>query len=202
VAAVAQKRLRLLMAFLCLSEAGLTLLGVGSLTSAGIVGEAYQQMALGIGLTGFGLMIGIIEERLSHDDFSDAAGKRVIGGLVVQAPVAALFAGILVASLLGFPGLAGFVGHSLLVVGSYSVNPLVVLLIGASLLMGVYYLFNMYKLVFLGSAEQAGFRDLSPRERGYLLPLAMALLICGLYPRPLIEVVRPAALVLLSMVKP
>lgn len=202
VSAIAQTRLRMLMAFLCLSEVGMILLGVGSLSSAGIVGVTYQQMVLGIGLTGFGLLIGIIEERVDHDNFSDPAGKRVIGGLVTQAPIASLFAGVLLASLLGFPGLGGFVGHALLVIGSYSVHPAIVIFIGAALLMGVYYLFNMYKQVFLGGAEQPSFKDLSFRERSYLMPLAMALLFCGLYPKPLIEVVRPAALTLLSMVKP
>lgn len=206
ISAVAQKRLRLLMAFFCLGEIGMILLGVGSLSSAGIVGATYQQMVLGIGLTGFGLLIGIIEERLGHDSFSDLEGKRVIGGLVTQAPAVSLFGGVLIASLLGFPGLGGFVGHSMLVVGSYSVHPAIVLFIGAALLMGVYYLFNMYKLVFLGTPSQsdgqAGFKDLSHRERLYLVPLAMALLFCGLYPKPLIEVVRPAVLTILSMVKP
>ena len=151
VSAIAQKRLRMLMAFFCLSEVGLILLGVGSLSSAGIVGATYQQMVLGIGLTGFGLLIGIIEERVGHDNFSSPEGKRVIGGLGCAGSDRVAFRRCLVGlACCGFPGLGGFVGHAMLVIGSYSVHPVIVLLIGAALLMGVYYLFNMYKLVFLG----------------------------------------------------
>ena len=200
--AIAQTQLRLLMAFFCLSEVGLILLGVGSLSSSGIVGATFQQMILGLGLAGFGLFIGIIEERMGHDRFVDDQGNRVMGGLVSQAPIISLFTGVLFASLLGFPGMGGFVGHALLVVGSFSISPIIVVLIGAALLMAVFYFFNMYKQVFLGTGGQGEFRDIDLRERSYLLPLALALLFCGLYPKPLIEIVRPAALVLLSMVKP
>jgi len=59
--------------------------------------------------------------------------------------------------------------------------------------------------VFLGapspSGNSASFTDLSLRERSFLLPLAGALLVCGLYPKPFIEMVRPAVLTLLSLVK-
>lgn len=200
--AIAQRKLRLLMAFFCLSEVGLILLGVGSLSSAGIVGATYQQMVMGIGLAGFGLFIGILEERKTHDSFLDEQGNRMLGGLISQAPLVSLFTGVLLASLLGFPGMGGFVGRAMLVVGSFSINPIVVVLIGAAMLMGIYYFFNMYKMVFLGTGDEGGFKDLNLRERSYLVPLALALLFCGLYPKPLIEIVRPAALTLLSMVKP
>jgi NADH-quinone oxidoreductase subunit M len=109
----------------------------------------------------------------------------------------------LMASVLAFPGLGGFVGTSLLIIGSYSIHPAVVLLMGLALLLAVYYLFNMYRAIFLGSpvsAKAEGFTDLGIRERSFLFPLAAALLICGLYPKPFIEMVRPAVLTLLSTV--
>jgi NADH-quinone oxidoreductase subunit M len=202
--AVAQRDLKLLIAFLCLSEVGLMLLGVGSLNAAGIVGVSYQQLVMGLGLAGFGLFAGIVHERVGHSTFLDAQGKRVLGGVSNQAPAASLFAGVLMASLLGFPGLGGFVSESLLVIGSYSIHPAIVIVIGVALLLAVYYLFNMYKAVFLGVPAQgnaAAFTDLSLRERSFLLPLAMALLVFGLYPKPFIEMVRPAVLTLLSVVK-
>jgi len=209
LSAIAQKELRMLMAFLCLSEIGLVLLGVGSLSSAGIVGATYQELVLGLGLVGFGLFIGIVEDRLGHDRFVEPGGKRALGGLISAAPAISMFCGVFVASLLGFPGLGGFVGESMLVIGSYSISPVVVLMIGAALLLCIYGLFNMYKLVFLGtgSGSQSGgvgtaaFEDLNLRERSYLVPLLLALLVCGLYPKPFIEMVRPAVLTLLSMVK-
>jgi NADH-quinone oxidoreductase subunit M len=208
ICAVAQRDLKLLVAFLCLSEVGLLLLGVGSLNSAGVVGVSFEQLVMGLGLAGFGLFAGIVHERVGHTMFLDESGGKILGGVSYQAPTAALFAGVLIASLLGFPGLGGFVGESLLVIGSYSIHPAVVLLVGGALLLAVYYLFNMYNAIFLGSqttpagAEKpAFFADLSFRERSFLFPLAGALLICGIYPKPFIEMVRPAILTLLSVVK-
>ena len=222
VCAVAQRDLKLLAAFFCLSIVGLMLLGVGSLNPAGVVGVSFEQLVLGLGLAGFGLFAGIVHDRVGHSYFLDEKGGRTLGGVSQKAPAASLFVGILLASLLGFPGLGGFVGDSLLIIGSYSIHPAVMILIGVALVLAIYYLFNMYKVVFLGapahtaavasdnlpesavtqvSAQVAGFTDLSLRERSFLFPLAAALLICGLYPKPFIEMVRPAVLTLLSLVK-
>ena len=61
----------------------------------------------------------------------------------------------------------------------------------------------MYRQMFLGAAggESTKVIDLGIRERAYLLPLVVALLICGIYPKPLLELVRPTVLTLLSLVK-
>jgi NADH-quinone oxidoreductase subunit M len=204
ICAVAQKRLNLLLAFVCMSEMGFILVGIGSLNSAGVVGAVYQQLVLGLGLAGFGLFSGLIIERVGHSTFLPGdQGDLPFGGIARRAPSVALVAGVVVASLLGFPGFGGFVGHALLTIGSYSVHPIVVLVIGAALLLATYYLFTMYRHVFLGKegASVATFTDLSLRERAYLLPLVAALLVFGLYPKPLLDLVRPTVLTLLSTVK-
>ena len=50
-------------------------------------------------------------------------------------------------------------------------------------------------------ATAEGFRDLSLRERACLVPLVAGLLFCGFYPKPLLEIVRPTVLSILSTVK-
>ena len=145
----------------------------------------------------------MVTQRTGRVDFIGADQKRVLGGIAIEAPVISIVAGIVLASLLGFPGLGGFVGHSLIMIGSFTVRPLTVLVAGASLLLASYYLFTMYRQVFLGepTADSKGFEDLTVRERAYLLPLVAALLFFGLYPKPLIELIRPTVLTLLSSVK-
>ena len=203
VCALAQKRLNLLLAYVCLSEMGFILIGVGSLNSAGVVGAVYQQLVLGLGLAGFGLFSGLIAQRTGHSEFLSDKGEPAFGGIAAQAPAVAVVAGVVVASLLGFPGFGGFVGHALLTIGSYSVHPITVILTGGALLLATYYLFTMYRCVFLGKASEgaAAFPDLGLRERAYLIPLVMALLVFGLYPKPLLDLVRPTVLTLLSTVK-
>jgi len=203
VCAVAQNGLRPLMAFICLAEVGFVLVGVGSLSSAGVVGAVYQEMVLGFSVAGFGLFSGIIAERAGNSEFKDVKGLPLLGGIATRAPAIALVAGVIVASVLGFPGSGGFVGHSLMIIGSYAMHPVTLALAGASLLLATYYLFTMYRCLFLGksSAGAREFADLTMREKTYLLPVVLGLLFCGLYPKPLLELVRPTVLTLLSTVK-
>lgn len=204
VCAVAQKGLRTLLAFLCLSQIGLVLVGMGSLSPAGVVGAVYQQMALGLALAGFGLMSGLIISRAGKSAFVNDQGQSVLGGIALQAPVVGIVGGIVIASILGFPGLGGFVGSSLVMIGSYSVRPILVILSGFALILAAYCLFTAYRYIFLGtSALGVGekFDDLSFRERAYLFPLVLGLIIFGIYPKPFLDLVKPTVLTLLSTVK-
>jgi NADH-quinone oxidoreductase subunit M len=203
ICAVSQTGLRRLLAFLCVSEVGIVLMGIGSLNSTGVVGAVYQQLILGLGLAGFGLFSGIISERTGHADFLTEKGERTLGGVATRAPAVAVIAGIVVASLLGFPGFGGFVGHALVIIGSYSTHPITVAIAGAALLLASYYLFTMYRCIFLGrpATGSSAFADLTYRERAYMLPVVMSLLFFGLYPKPLIELIRPTVLTVLSTVK-
>jgi NADH-quinone oxidoreductase subunit M len=203
VCAVSQTGLRRLLAYICLSEVGLVLMGIGSLNSAGVVGAIYQVLILGLGLAGFGLFSGIISERTGHSTFITETGERTLGGIATRAPAVSVVAGIVVASLLGFPGFGGFVGHALVIIGSYSIHPLTIVVSGGALLLGSYYLFTMYRCIFLGRPAVGAqpFLDLTYRERAYMLPLVIGLLFFGLYPKPLIELIRPTVLTVLSTVK-
>jgi NADH-quinone oxidoreductase subunit M len=178
-------------------------MGIGSLNSAGVVGAIYQELILGLGLAGFGLFSGIISERTGHSSFLNQEGERTLGGIATRAPAISVVAGIVVASLLGFPGFGGFVGHALVIIGSYSIHPLTVVIAGGALLLASYYLFAMYRSIFLGKPGPGftSFPDLTYRERAYMLPVVAGLLFFGLYPKPLIELIRPTVLTVLSTVK-
>ena len=203
ICAVSQRSLRSLLAYVCLSEVGLVLMGVGSLSSTGVVGAVYQQLILGLGLAGFGLFSGIISDRTGRTDFMTSDGENTLGGIATRAPLVSVVAAIVVASLLGFPGFGGFVGHALLIIGSYSIHPMTVVVSGGALLLASFYLFSMYRRVFLGKPGSGlqTFEDLTLRERAYMVPVVLGLLFFGLYPKPLIDLIRPTVLTLLSMVK-
>ena len=201
ICATAQKSLRSLLAVVCISEVGLVLIGLGSLNPSGVVGSIYQQLVFGLGLAGFGLLSGLVTERIGHSNFHPGSdgGARPLGGIALRAPATAVVAGVIVASLLGFPGSGGFVGHALVVLGSYSAHPLTAVCAAGAFLLATYYLFTMYRYVFLGGPGTASenFPDLTLRERIYLMPVVACLLFFGVYPRPLLELVRPTVLSLL-----
>jgi NADH-quinone oxidoreductase subunit M len=202
VCAVAQKGLRRLLAFICIGEVGLVLMGIGSLSPTGVVGAVYQQLILGLSMAGFGLFSGVISDRVGHTTFLSPEGERTFGGIATRAPAISIVAGAVVVSLLGFPGFSGFVGRSLVIIGSYSVHPITVLIAGCALLLAAYYLFSMYRNIFLGKPATGfhAFQDLTLRERAYMLPLVTLLLCFGLYPKPLIDLIRPTVLTLLSTI--
>jgi NADH-quinone oxidoreductase subunit M len=202
VCAVAQRGLRSLLAFVALGELGLLLMGVGSLSQAGFVGAVYQQLVVGLALAALGLLVGVISERTKSELFTPEAESKdsTLGGVALGAPGAALVAAIASASILGVPGVGGFVSHALLVIGGYSFHPFVVIAAGGALLLGTYTILNMYRRVFLGqtTALTAAFEDLRPREKLYLIPVVIALVGFGVYPKPLLDLVRPTVLAMLS----
>jgi NADH-quinone oxidoreductase subunit M len=203
ICAAAQKTLKGLFAYFCMALTGFALIGVGSLDAMGIVGAVYQQFVAGVAFAGLGLFIGVFEDRSSGDRFLEDDGTPTVSALSYVAPAMAVTVGFFLASLLNFPGLGGFVSSSLLVIGSYSVHPGWVVAVALALVLGAYGLFSMYRVVFLSvqSKKPDAVADLNWRERACLIPLVAILLFTGIYPKPLMDVIRPTALTLLSMVK-
>jgi len=198
--AFAQGSLNRMLAFVCLGEVGLVLMGLGSLSLAGVIGGIYQQFVLGLAVAGFGLFSGVIVDRRKQGVFLNEKGEKLLGGILAQAPALSMVAGIVVASLLGFPGFGGFVSHSLVMVGSYAAHPFSILVAGSSFLLASYYLLMMYRFVFLGQSHFESFEDLNFREKSYFFPIVLSLLFCGFYPKPLLDFIRPTVLMLLGMI--
>ncbi len=198
VCAVGQRDLRLLLAYVVVAEIGLMLVGMGSLRSAGVVGSVFGILSSGLAITGFGLFLAAVVSRTSSGAFVADDGSRVLGGLAGNAPFLATLMGVVLASLIGLPGVGGFIGHSLIVMGSFPAHPWTVVIAGLSLILMIYCLFTMYRLVFLGSWGGSGGSSrsgtgsemvLSYREQSYLLPIAFFIVLCGVYPKPLIDLV-------------
>ncbi len=203
ICAAGQKSLKGLMAYLCIASSGFAMMGVGSLDALGVVGAVYQLFVTSIAMAGFGLFVGVYAQRTGSDAFRRDDGTAVVSSLSYSAPAMAVVVSFFLASILGFPGLGGFVSASLLVIGSYAVHPGWILVVGLALLVGAHGFLSMYRVVFLGAPGKKGtaFEDLNWTERACLLPLVGILLFTGIYPKPLMDVIRPTVLTLLSMVK-
>lgn len=201
--AIAQRELRLLLAFLCISHVGFLLMGIVSRDAAGLSGSVYQFLSVGLALAGFGLFVGIVTGRTGKTEFLDSDGNSVLGGLIKEAPLMGLLTGVVVSSLLCIPGVGGFVGQSLIMMGGYTVSPIFIFVIGIGLVVMTFGLFSVYRQVFLGVASESaeGIGDLTLRERSYLFPVVSMLLVLGVYPKPLLELIRPTVVNLLSLVQ-
>jgi NADH-quinone oxidoreductase subunit M len=199
---IAQKEFKQLIGYLTPAMVGLLLVGYASLDPAGVVGSVFQAFGIGISFVGFSLLVAAFQDRSKTTVYQFPEGERPLGGLANRAPVLAMFVVVFVVGLIGFPGAVTFVGSALIFMGGYAVHPgaLVVGLLTSILVMVT--LFSMFRSVFLGAAgaQASTIEDLGPRERLYLVPLIAGLLVFGFYPRPLLDLIRPAVLTLLSIV--
>lgn len=200
--ALAQVSLKPMMSYLVVAQGGFMLVGLGSMTSPGVVGALVESVVFGLGIAGFILVFGILIQKTGTSVFTDSEGQHgQLGGIALKAPFVTVFSGLIVVSLLGLPGLGGFVGHSLLFVGSAMGNAWVAVVSGLMILLSIYYLFRMYRHVFLGAVgtQVKSLTDLDARERMFLIPIAVFLVVFGFYPKPMVELIRPTAVTLLSL---
>jgi len=125
------------------------------------------------------LAVGIIYERRHTREISE------FGGIAEILPWFAAFFLIICLSSLGLPGLNGFIGEFLILLGAFRVHPKVAALAATGVILAAVYLLWMYQRVMFGpvtNEKNRGLRDLSPREFWTLVPVLLMILWLGIYP--------------------
>ena len=184
--AFGQSDAKRLVAYSSVSHLGFVLLGVYAGTSLALYGAIVILLAHGLSTGGLFIVVGILQERF-HTRRMDA-----LGGLWSSMPRLGGVALFLALASLGLPGLANFVGEFLVLTGTYAVRPVWAAL-GALgfVLSSVYSLWLIY-LVFHGPGRQESRPgDIDGREMLVFGGLIAAILWLGLYPQPILNVVRP-----------
>jgi NADH-quinone oxidoreductase subunit M len=117
------------------------------------------------------------------------------GGLQKVMPIYAGFFLFMIFASIGLPGLNGFVGEFLVLIGSYSTLPVLAIIAASGVILAAIYLLWAYERVFTGvpgREENAILTDLSIREISLLTPLAALVLLLGLYPNILLDKIAPS----------
>lgn len=193
IGAAGRGGIRSLFANLGLAHTGLILVGVGSMNSAGMVGSALHALASGISLAAFGLLARCLEQRRSQGPLG-AEGLPAVSAIAL--PAFGTLAAAVLLMVAGAPGLATFSSEMLLLMGSFELGSWVTLVVIGSILGIMTVLFGFFRNIFL--AEKSEVLDLALREKAVLVPLVLVAVFLGVYPKLLLEVVRPALLTLLS----
>ena len=184
VVAIVQPDLKRLVAYSSVSHLGFIVLGTFALTSSSLQGAVIQNVNHGLTTGALFLLVGMIYERRHTKQISE------LGGLQKVMPVFAGFFLFMVFASIGLPGLNGFVGEFLVLIGSFpTVGPLAVVAALGVILAAVYLLWA-YQRVFTGVPEREENRllaDLTPREISLLAPLAALVVVLGLYPNLLLD---------------
>jgi NADH-quinone oxidoreductase subunit M len=186
---VVQSDLKRLVAYSSVSHLGFVILGLFAFTLQGGTGATLQMINHGLSTGALFLLVGMLYERRhtrAIDDF---------GGIGAVAP---LYSGVflLVAlSSLGLPGLNGFVGEFLILIGSFGSNRVATVLATGGVVLGAMYLLWAYQRTFHGPVSADANRvltDLTMRERLVLAPLVALIVLIGVWPRPFLSRIEPA----------
>ena len=183
--AFAQADIKKLVAYSSVSHLGFVVLGLFAFTTEAAQGALIQMVNHGISTGALFLIIGMLYERRHTRLMAN------YGGIAKSVPVLTFFMLLSVFASAGLPGLNGFVGEFMILLGSWRStvvgNPILIALATTGVILAaVYLLWMVYKTFFgeLVSEENATMRDLNAREIGLLLPLAIAMIWLGMGPAP------------------
>ncbi|MBI5241724.1 MAG: NADH-quinone oxidoreductase subunit M [Elusimicrobia bacterium] len=187
--AMAQKDLKRLIAYSSVAHLGFCLMGVLSRTPEGLLGGSLQLLNHGITTGALFLMVGFLYERGHRRGLGD------YGELYGRAPWLTFFFGVATMSSVGLPGLNGFVGEFMSLIGVARVMPRFVFVGVIGVTLAAAYALPAFQSVFLGPAGKASVSakvtDLDRRESSLLWALCGAMFAIGIYPAPLLRVLEP-----------
>jgi NADH-quinone oxidoreductase subunit M len=186
--AVGQRDIKRLIAYASISHFGFIILGIFALTTQGQSGATLYMVNHGISTAVLMLVAGFLISR---------RGSRLIGdygGVQKVAPVLAgtfLIGGLATLSL---PGLAPFVSEFLVLVGTFSAYPVAGIVATIGIVLAALYVLVLYQRTMTGpvKATVQGMADLKIRELVVVLPLIALLVLLGVYPKPVTEIINPA----------
>ncbi|MCW5938022.1 MAG: NADH-quinone oxidoreductase subunit M [Fimbriimonadaceae bacterium] len=196
VVAAVQPDVKKLVAYSSVAHMGFVMLGIFSLTHNGIVGGAYQQLNHGISTGALFLLVGLLYERIHTRLFAD------MGGLKAQMPIFAALFLIVMLSSVGLPGLNGFVGEFLALMGAFEagvagfngLNLWYPAIAGVGVILAAVYLLWMFQKVFYGPVNPnlVRLKDLKPGEIAMVSLLILFAVWGGVYPNTFIKPMEKA----------
>ena len=199
--ALAQKDIKALVAYSSISHLGFIVLGIFAQNGEGIQGSVLQMFNHGIIASALFLIVGFIESRM---------GTRNLGelrGLSKSMPVLYGVFMLVMLAALGLPGLNGFVGEFLILMGVWTSHLLaglasiLVLMGGLSIVFASVYMLYMFQGSMQEKPTVENNSDISSSEFKLLLPACILILLIGLYPKPIIDRVSPSVESLLHLEK-
>jgi NADH-quinone oxidoreductase subunit M len=187
--AMMQSDIKKLVAYSSVSHLGFVMLGLFAFNIQGIQGSVYQMLNHGLSTGALFLLVGMIYDRRHTRLISE------FGGLWKQLPIFSAMLMVITLSSIGLPGLNGFIGEFLILLGSFSARPLWTAAATTGVILGAIYMLWMYRRVIFGpliNAANEKLSDLNPREVGLLVPIVFFVVLMGIYPTPFLHRMAPA----------
>ena len=185
--ALAQRDMKKLIAYSSISHMGFVTLGLFLFNAHGFEGALLQMISHGFISGALFLCVGVLYDRMHSRQLAD------YGGVATPMPVFAAFMVLFALANAGLPGTSGFVGELLVILGAFQVNAWIAAAAALTLIFGAAYTLWMVKRVVYGavaSDKVAALTDVNRREILFLAVLAALVLLVGVWPAPLLEVMH------------
>jgi NADH-quinone oxidoreductase subunit M len=196
--AYAQRDIKSLVAYSSVSHLGFVMLGIFALNVQGLSGGVIQMVNHGISTGALFLLVGMLYERRHTRDID------AFGGLWRVMPVYAVLLLVTMLASVGLPGLNGFVGEFLALLGAFLANPWWAVFGSFGVVLAAVYLFHMYNRMMFGPvqhAENERLPDLTLKEVAVLAPLVILMFVIGFYPNLLLDPMQPSLIALVDILE-
>ena len=188
--AMVQPDIKKLVAYSSVSHLGFVMLGIWAASVQGVQGALMVMIGHGFSTGALFFLIGMLYERRHTREISD------YGGIAKVVPVFSILLTLVALASIGLPGLNGFVGEFLVLVGSFKAFPIATGLATTGVIFAAaYLLWALQRMIFnpLDKPANQTIRDLDRRELLVLAPLILGIIWMGLYPKPVLDRMEPAA---------
>ncbi len=188
---LAQRDIKKLIAYSSVSHMGVCMLGIIAFTKEGASGSAYQMLNHGVSTGALFLLFGMLYERRHTRLMSE------YGGIAKVMPVFTTFFLIITFSSIAVPGTNGFIGEFLVLLGTFKskLHFAFGALAATAVVLGAAYMLWMVQRVFFGplaNPENKVLKDLNKRELAVATPFIVLVLVMGLHPQPILDVIAPS----------
>ncbi len=185
--ALAQTDIKKLIAYSSVAHMGIVTIGIFLVNQQGLEGAMMQMISHGIVSAALFLCVGVIYDRMHTREIS------FYGGLVQRMPLYATVFMIFMLGSVGLPGTSGFVGEFLVLIGAFKFSSYVVIGAAFGIILSAVYMLYLYKRIIFGeitNIKLTEILDINKREQLILVPLAISVIIMGIFPNIFLDPMR------------
>jgi NADH-quinone oxidoreductase subunit M len=187
--ALVQEDMKKLIAYSSVAHMGFVTIGAFVMNMQSVQGSIFQMLSHGIVSAALFLCVGVVYDRMHTREIA------AYGGLVHRMPRYAFTFMFFTLASVGLPGLSGFVGEFLVLVGTFKANTWVAFLATTGIILGAAYALWLYRKIIFGELTKDSLKailDMNRREIAVFLPLVLITLWMGIYPSSFLDPMAPS----------
>jgi NADH-quinone oxidoreductase subunit M len=187
--AMVQPDMKKLVAYSSVSHLGFVVLGLCAMNIQGVQGSLYQMLNHGVSTGGLFMIVGMLSDRRHTRLISEYGGLKAVMPRLVAAFL------IITLSSIAMPGLNGFIGEFLILIGSYRWRPVLTAFAATGVILSAVYMLWMFQRVNYGpltNDKNRALPDLTPREWALMIPTVAMAIVMGVFPGVFLRPMEPA----------